>query len=153
VAGAEHPKIVGDRTTLAVMAALYEIGFGLYVPFGENTRCDLIIERDGELSRVQIKTVRLRRGTVQFNVCSTYGHHPHPKVLKRTYDGEIDFFAVHCRETGAVYLIPIDDVNLRSYATLRIEPSRNSQRQRIRWAAPYEIASAVITGPRAPSGA
>jgi hypothetical protein len=55
------------------MAALYESGYGLYVPFGENTRCDLVIEREGALDRVQIKTGRLRRGAVVFNVCSTYG--------------------------------------------------------------------------------
>src|SRR5205085_11831290 len=41
----EHPKVVGDKTTLAVMAALYEAGYGLYTPFGENTRVDLIVER------------------------------------------------------------------------------------------------------------
>jgi hypothetical protein len=29
-----------------------EAGFALYVPFGENTRCDLIIERGDELLRV-----------------------------------------------------------------------------------------------------
>ena len=80
--GAEHPKVVGDRTQLAVMAALYEAGYGLYVPFGENTRCDVIIERDGTLARVQIKTGRLRGGAVLFNVCSTYGHYPHPKILR-----------------------------------------------------------------------
>jgi hypothetical protein len=71
--GTEHPKIVGDRTQLAVMAALYEVGYGLYVPFGENTRCDLIVERDGLLARVRVKTGRLRSGAVEFNVCSAYG--------------------------------------------------------------------------------
>ena len=78
--GTEHPKIVGDRTQLAVMAALYEAGYGLYVPFGENTRCDLIIERGDELLRVQCKTGRLRQGAVRFKVCSVYAHHPNPKI-------------------------------------------------------------------------
>jgi hypothetical protein len=31
---------VGDRTTLAVMTALYSAGFIVLVPFGENTRYD-----------------------------------------------------------------------------------------------------------------
>jgi hypothetical protein len=153
VPGTEHPKIVGDRTQLAVMAGLYEAGYGLYTPFGENTRCDLIIERDGMLARVQIKTGRLRGGAVLFNVCSTYGHHPHPKILKRTYEGEIDLFAVHCRDNGGVYLIAIEDLPMQHQATLRIEPPRNNQVQRVRWARDYEIGTVAIGGLRALSGA
>ena len=151
--GTEHPKIVGDRTQLAVMAALYEAGYGLYVPFGENTRCDLIIERHAQLSRVQVKTGRLRRGAVEFAVCSTYGHHPHPKILRRTYEGEIDLFAVHCRDNAGVYLIPIGDLPLRRQAALRVDAPKNNQLQRVRWARDYEIGTVAIGGLRAPSGA
>jgi hypothetical protein len=151
--GQEHPKVVGDRTQLAVMAALYEMGYGLYVPFGENTRCDLVVERDGRLARLQIKTGRLRKGAVLFNVCSTYGHHPNPKILKRTYEDDVDYFAVHCRDTGRVYLIPIEDIPLKSYATLRVEPSRNNQFDRVRWARDYEIGTVAIGGLRARAGA
>jgi hypothetical protein len=31
----EHPKAVGDRTTLAVMLALYDAGFEVLIPFGK----------------------------------------------------------------------------------------------------------------------
>ena len=48
----EHPKGIGDRTTLAVMLALREAGYGLLVPFGENTRYDLVIESDDRLEKV-----------------------------------------------------------------------------------------------------
>jgi hypothetical protein len=34
----EHPKDVGDRSTLAIMLALRDRGYGVYVAFGENTR-------------------------------------------------------------------------------------------------------------------
>ena len=40
----EHPKAVGDRTTLAVMLALEEAGYPFLIPFGENTRYDLAID-------------------------------------------------------------------------------------------------------------
>jgi len=39
----EHPKAVGDRSTLAIMLALRAVGFAIYLPFGENTRSDLVI--------------------------------------------------------------------------------------------------------------
>jgi PD-(D/E)XK endonuclease len=40
----DHPKAKGDRTTLAVMLALHEVGLPFAIPFGENTRYDLIID-------------------------------------------------------------------------------------------------------------
>ena len=140
-----HPKDIGDRSTLAIMLALRQSGYGLYVPFGENTRCDLITELGGALRRVQCKSGRYRNGSVNFATCSTYGHHPNPKVLRRDYLGEIDDFAVYCHDLGAVYLIPIDDVSARNLASLRIDPPRNNQHQRVRLAAPYEIARFELT--------
>jgi hypothetical protein len=51
----EHPQDIGDGSTLAIMTALRTSGAALYVPFGENTRCDLIVDRNGELIRVQVR--------------------------------------------------------------------------------------------------
>jgi len=67
----EHPKDVGDRTTLAVMLALRDAGFAISVPFGENTRYDLVIDDGVRLLRVQCKTGRLRNGSIFFATCST----------------------------------------------------------------------------------
>jgi hypothetical protein len=77
------PKDVGDRSTLAVMLALSAAGYAVYLPFGENTRCDLIIDDGATLARVQCKTGRLRNGAVTFKTCSSYMHHPHPKMRAR----------------------------------------------------------------------
>ena len=96
----EHPKRIGDRTTLAVMLALIAHGYDVAVPFGENTRYDLIVDRNDNLSRVQCKTRRLRDGTVRFATSSTYGHLPSPREVRRHYQGQVDEFAVHCPETG-----------------------------------------------------
>lgn len=135
------------------MAALQRLGFGLYVPFGENTRCDLILEHDGQLGRVQCKTGRLRKGAVVFSLCSHYGHHRNPTTVRRPYHGEIDFFAVYCPETNGVYLLPIEDLPGRRQAWLRVDPPRNKQNKRVRPAAQYEIAKVTTEGLRAPSGA
>ena len=135
----EHPKDIGDLSTLEIMRALRARGYHLLVPFGENTRYDLVIDDGVNLARIQCKTGRLRGGVIEFATASTYGHHPNPKIQRRNYIGEIDFFAVFCRETRAVYLIPIGDVQTRAAASLRIAPPRNNQRRRIRYAVDYEI--------------
>jgi hypothetical protein len=141
----EHPKEIGDRSTLAAMLGLKAAGYALLVPFGENTRYDLVVDDGHRLARVQCKTGRLRNGAITFAVTSTYGHHPHPAAVRRTYEGEIDFFAVYCPETAGVYLVPIDDVPTRSIARLRVVPTRNGQKRHIRHAADYEIARVPVT--------
>jgi PD-(D/E)XK endonuclease len=143
-----HPKAVGETSQLAIMLALDRVGYPVFVPLGENTRYDLVIDEGARLARVQCKTGRLRGGSVRFKACSSYAHHPNPKILKRDYVDEIDYFAVYCVETEAVYLIPVEAVPTRWECALRVEPTRNSQRRRIRSASDYEIArvSARATG-------
>jgi len=122
------------------MVALQELGYEIYVPWGENTRTDLIVARNGKISRLQCKTGRLRQDCVIFRPCSTYAHHANPKVIRRSYHGEIDEFAVYCPELGRVYLIPIEDVDATAQARLRLKLPRNGQIKRIRMAGAYEIA-------------
>jgi hypothetical protein len=150
----EHPKDVGDRSTLAVMFGLRASGYELYVPFGENTRCDLIADDGERLLKVQCKSGRLRRGAVVFKVCSSYAHHRNATRPQRDYHGEVDAFGVYCRETNAIYLVPINEVGSHQ-ASLRVDPPRNAQRKKIRMAAHYEIGRipTPTAGLRGPSDA
>jgi hypothetical protein len=136
----EHPKAIGDRSTLAIMWALRAVGYDLLVPFGENTRYDLVIDDGQNLAKVQCKTGRIRNGAIVFKVCSSYAHHPNPKNRFRPYGNEIDYFAVYCPDNGGAYLVPRADVATRFQALLRVEPARNAQRLHVRVAADYEIA-------------
>jgi hypothetical protein len=141
----EHPKTVGDRTTLAIMAALHDAGYAVLIPFGENTRYDLVVDDGCDLKRIQCKTGRLYDGAVVFNTCSYYAHHPNPKAKSRDYIGQIDAFAVYCLATSGVYLVPIEAVPNRRRGALRVAPPRNNQRRRVRLAADYEIATVAVT--------
>jgi hypothetical protein len=146
----EHPKAKGDRTTLAVMQGLHVAGYAFAVPFGENVRFDLILIDGDRLARVQCKTGRLRNGAVVFATCSCYGHHRNPATARRDYIGDVEYFGVYCRELSTVYLIPIGDVETRNQAMLRVDPPRNNQRQKVRFACDYEIARVdVCAKPRA----
>jgi hypothetical protein len=141
----EHPKRVGDRATLAIMLALEGRGFRVYLPFTENTRCDLITDDGSRLGRVQCKSGRLRHGAIRFNACSSYAHHPNPKIAKRDYRGEVDYFAVYCPETSGVYLIPIEDMPVKRQGALRVDPPKNRQRRLIRLASDYELGRIQIS--------
>jgi hypothetical protein len=136
----EHPKEIGDRSTLAIILALRSRGHTVYVPFGENTRADLIVDRNNDLRRVQCKTGRLRDGAIRFNTCSSYAHHPNPRNPRRDYLGQIDEFAVFCPETGGVYCVPIEDIPTTEHGSLRVLAPRNNQKKGVRFAAAYEVA-------------
>jgi len=131
----DHPKDIGDRSALAVVLALRDIGYVISVPFGENTRNDLIADDGERLLRVQCKTGRLRHGSVVFRPSSSYAHHASPRVTRQKYGGQIDYFGVYGLDNGGVYLVPIDEVTTTWMAMLRVEPARNGQRKRIRLAA------------------
>jgi hypothetical protein len=129
------------------MLALHDAGFDLLVPFGENTRYDLVVDLDSRLVRVQCKTGRLRNGAVFFATCSAYGHHRNPQTHRRNYADQIDYFAVYCPETGGVYLVPIQDVPSKSSAALRVTPALNGQAKRVRPASSYELRCVTVEEP------
>jgi hypothetical protein len=136
----EHPKDTGDKSTLAIMLALRLQGYAVLVPFGENTRYDLVIDNGACLRRVQCKTGGVRNGAVLFATCSSYAHHGSSANPRRDYKGQIDEFAVFCRELGTVYLIPIEDLPVRTLGTLRVDRPANGQYKNVRLASAYEIA-------------
>jgi hypothetical protein len=125
---------------LGRLAGIYE---SVLIPFGENTRYDLVVEDCGRFLKVQCKTGRLTSGSVRFRVCSMYYHHPDKRGKRsssRPYTGEVDFFGVHCPDTDAVYLVPAGDVeDCINMVTLRVSPPKNNQVKKVRWAADYEI--------------
>ena len=94
------------------MLALEHAGYTLSLPFGENTRYDLIIDDGSNLSRVQCKTGRLRGGAIIFPACSSYAHHRSREFSSRDYIGEIEYFAIYCAATNGVYLVPIAKTRL-----------------------------------------
>jgi hypothetical protein len=140
----EHPKTIGDRSALAVAIGLRANGWEVYLPFGENTRADFVIDNGLLLARVQCKTGRLRQGAVKFKVCSSYAHHSNPAAVTRSYLGEVDYFAVYCPDTCGVYLIPIEEIPLRWEATLRVDEARNGQQRGIRPASDYLVAKVGV---------
>jgi hypothetical protein len=135
-AASSHPVDVGLRTEAAILAELVRRGYQVLIPFGTNQRYDLVLDMSGEFIRAQCKKGRLRNGVVRFAARSvrvnTHG------IFFRGYTGEIEIFLVHCPETNQIYAVPVDEVR-GTEGWLRVDPTRNGQRERIRWARDYEL--------------
>lgn len=116
-----------------VLAALVGRGFRVLVPFGEGHPYDLVVDLDGSFLRVQCKTSRHQRGCLVFNPHTT----DHGRG-RQSYLGRADIFGVYFPTAESVYLVPIDAVTHFS-GRLRLEPARNNQRRKVRFAADFEI--------------
>jgi PD-(D/E)XK endonuclease len=131
-----HPVDVGHRSETAILAQLVSRGYRVLLPFGVNQRYDLVIDSDGSFLKVQCKTGRLREGAIRFRSVSVQSNTSVTRV--RGYAGEVDLFAVYCPENITVYLVPADEVS-PNINYLRVDPTRNNQSKRVRWARDYEL--------------
>src|SRR6185312_6858024 len=91
------PNAIGERSQGAIAAEVMKYGYIILVPFGEAHRYDMVIEKDGQFSRLQCKTGRYINGVVKFNTCSINWWN---KTKKRYTREEIDYFAVYCDYTN-----------------------------------------------------
>jgi hypothetical protein len=127
--------IKGNRSLYAVVAALLARGVHVYLPAGDGYRRDMLVEMpDGTIGSMQAKTGKISKGAINFASCSTT---PTGR-LRKSYRGEVDYFAVYCVETDQVYVLPVSDAP-ETVAKLRVAPSLNNQAKLIRWAKDFEI--------------
>jgi PD-(D/E)XK endonuclease len=126
-----NPKS-GNPGEAAVLNALVQRGFGVLLPFGEGHPFDLVVVVEGAFLRVQCKTAWRRGGCLAFNSHAT--DHGRGQL---SYVGRADLFGVFYPSTSGVYLVPVGLNDSEIY--LRVEPTRNNQRRRVRWAADYEV--------------
>jgi hypothetical protein len=130
----------GDISVSMLIARLLRVGYEVFLPFGSHQRYDLLIEKNGIYSRVQVKSGRIKKGTVEFNGYSiSYKVSLDKRGSRRYTKEEIDYFAIYCAANDKAYLVPIEDVTGK-VGTLRIEPMPHTNGiRRIRWAVMYEI--------------
>lgn len=128
----ENTKSIGERSEAVILALFLMNSEVVLQPFGDNQRYDLVVDRDGVFLRIQCKTGRLMNGVITFCTSSSAGGKG-----KRSYIGEVDYFAVFCPENNNVYLVPIKDCP-KSSMRLRVDPPvNNSSVSTVNWAKDY----------------
>jgi len=83
----------GDSGVAAALAYYTSKGHSVSIPFGDAQRYDLIVDRDGELQRVQCKTTTRRKPSGSFEVqLATNGGNMSGAGKKKLIDPEeVDF--------------------------------------------------------------
>jgi len=130
-----NPLTTGEIAEAAVTLALLRSGKVVLHPYGNGQRYDIVVDDGNQFHRVQVKAGWLTpdKSVVRFSACSN-----NKGYSRRSYQGQIDFFAVYCAELDTVYLIPIDDVPGND-CYLRLTPTKNNQESGVKWAKDYQL--------------
>lgn len=118
------------------MLELVRRGFKVLTPLGVNQRYDLVVDTGAGFLRIQCKTGRVDKGCVVFNTKSVRSSRT--GIFSRCYVGAVDLFAVHCPDTGGIYVVPVDGLPVDE-ARLRLRPTANNQSRGVRWATDYSL--------------
>jgi hypothetical protein len=133
-------KAKGDLAELKVAADLVAKGYGVSLPFGEDSDYDLIVDRDGELERVQVKYASSKRGVIAVNCRSHSWTNGKVRRTKRYTPAMIDWIAVYDPSEDRCYYVPSNELGPsgRAELCLRVTPARNGQQIGVRYARDYE---------------
>ena len=132
-------KRKGDHAELEVARDLIRRGYRIAFPYGEDWDFDLIFSRDGvSLERVQVKHATSNGEIVCVRARSMSLTNGKVRRTKHYTAATIDWLAAYDRTTDRCYYIPATELGSgMSYVSLRLTPTRNNQRERIRYARDY----------------
>lgn len=122
-----NTKQIGNIGEAKVLAKFLELGYAVYLPFGDNEKADLVVDLNGSLKKIQIKTTNTTVDgyyIIDFRNCKN--HKCCPNSNQKYTAEEIDYFATYCIERDTICLF---DIKKMSNATIRLryEPSKNGQ--------------------------
>lgn len=121
-----NSKDVGNVTEAKALYEFIKRGIPVYRPFGDNTRCDMIIDVNNHLYRVQAKTSNEENyGSIKCYARSSKNHTTNKKL--DTYVGQVDFFIYYDQARDKIALIPIDIIGDKQSISLRLEKPKNNQ--------------------------
>lgn len=133
-----NSKQKGNITELECMLAFIKLGYNVLTPYGDCERYDFIVDIQGKLLKIQVKTSRPARsgdGSIIFNTSSQTTKNG--KKVHHNYDeNQIDYFMT-CYNNQC-YLIPVKECSVRE-KTLRFTPPKNGQVKGITFAQEYEL--------------
>jgi hypothetical protein len=136
-----NTKTIGNATEAVVMAEFLKAGFPVLIPFGENSRYDLVVEAGGRFLRVQCKTASpCGQGVIRFHARSVRLKDGRGGIENRSYRGQADLFGAYSPFAGQVYILAVDEVP-ETDVWLRLTPAKNNQQLRIRLAEDHTLAA------------
>ena len=126
-----NTKDIGNIGEAAILYKLNEIGYSVYVQFGDNCPADYIVSNGKKLLKVQVKTSVGNDETVVFDLTSCYKEKG--KIVRHKYSVQkVDYFL--CYDINSHKLFCIKNNGQMTAITLRYKCSKNGQIKNINFA-------------------
>lgn len=132
-----NTKRIGNIGEAKILAKFVELGFPVYLPFGDNEKADLVVEFGGKLNKIQIKTtVDTQDGYYTIDLRNCKNHTCCPTANQHYTVDDIDYYATYCVERDTICLFDIHNLP-NTTIRLRYEPAKNNQAAGVRWEKDY----------------
>lgn len=137
-----NTKQRGNITEVECMLAFLKLGYNVLTPYGDCERYDFVVDINGTLYKIQVKSVNenhIDEGYIEFKTSNKTTKNG--KFVRHVYDKEqIDYFMTSYE--GKCYLVPVDECATTS-KRLRFIPPKNGQIKGITFAQEYELEGMV----------
>ena len=128
---------IGKITELAVAENFLKLGYQVSQPLVADSRYDFIVDINGKLIKIQVKTSTLKEDGAYFEFATSTSHTNTVGTINKSYTkDEIDYFATMCN--NQCYVVPVEKCGCRGQR-LRLLPTKNNQTIGIMFAENYEI--------------
>lgn len=116
-------KSIGDIGETRVLYEFTRLGIPVFLPYGENTKKDMIAEFNGTLNRIQVKTAGLAgdSGVYKVNLKNSSIRRDGATVVSIPTKDDIDFYGIYCLERDKPILIPISLVEGQGAVSIRFD--------------------------------
>lgn len=94
-----HSARRGEKSELAVASELVAQGYGVSFPFGHNHQYDLIVDKEGTLYKIQVKTAKNEGGN-RYYIQADANHY------EKKY---VDIFAGYSEDEEDTFFIPVHE--------------------------------------------
>ena len=133
-----HTKTKGDLGVLKAQCDLYEKGYDILIPLTEHAPFDLVIHKNGEFDRVQVKYISLENeNTIRLKIGSSWSDKKgkHFKLYNRN---DLDIFCIYCPNTNKCYYIRFEDIDVEKQISFRLNEKHYRNQFTTRLLSDYE---------------
>ena len=134
-------KQSGDLSEMKFVVWCLERGLGVSIPVGDRLPYDVVVDVNGRLLKVQVKT-GWRRSDSALEVTASSTTTENGKWVYRSYEGKVDGIVCYDSQTYKFYYLKANQIEgITRSISLRIKPTQNRQSRKVRLATDYELLS------------
>lgn len=122
-----HAKTKGSAGEMAVAKDLMLKGYGVFYELGDNSKIDLIAEKESRLIKIQVKAYT----SVNGEYVDIRGTKSGPNYRFKYSTNDIEIFAIYVLDLDIILYVSSNFLNSQSMITIRLKESKNAQTKKV----------------------